>query len=277
MVTAQEIKEIFAKKNSSKTLEFLQVYPQLLEKIVNNAEATGSKVFILEIGNRNYETLDAILSISRSIYAIGIDVMNKSDLNKEQRDRLLETHGDRVELVAASQHEKDVLFQICQYHWANFGGFDLVIDDGSHVDEFTLSSFDLLSSYMKEEGVYVIEDTEVMYYPEPDPDSLTEFEYWRVVEDYHGNLTLKSFITGLLDVLNRDYARRGKLRELFKDGRKIPRRRIQTVGRFTLLGRDDKIASYRVYPNCLVLYFGYSKIKSSFIGGPDPVKTKMLF
>ena len=102
------------KKNSSKTLEFLQVYPQLLEKIVNNAEATGSKVFILEIGNRNYETLDAILSISRSIYAIGIDVMNKSDLNKEQRDRLLETHGDRVELVAASQHEKDVLFQICQ-------------------------------------------------------------------------------------------------------------------------------------------------------------------
>ena len=102
--------------------------------------------------------------------------MNKSDLNKEQRDRLLETHGDRVELVAASQHEKDVLFQICQYHWANFGGFDLVIDDdGSHVDEFTLSSFDLLSSYMKEEVVYVIEDAEVMYYPEPDPDSLTEF------------------------------------------------------------------------------------------------------
>ena len=37
------------------------------------------------------------------------------------------------------------------------------MDDGSHKSSHVLTSFDVISSYMKEEGVYAVEDIECMY------------------------------------------------------------------------------------------------------------------
>jgi len=45
------------------------------------------------------------------------------------------------------------------------GDIDIVIDDGSHVNEHVLRSFAFLFPRLSENGIYVIEDTQTSYWP----------------------------------------------------------------------------------------------------------------
>jgi SAM-dependent methyltransferase len=49
---------------------------------------------------------------------------------------------------------------------AEFGDFDIVIDDGSHICEHQLQSFKVLYSHVKDDGIYVVEDLHTNYWPE---------------------------------------------------------------------------------------------------------------
>lgn len=56
----------------------------------------------------------------------------------------------RVKIVIGSQADKKVL--------DTFGALDIVIDDGSHVNELTVASFNALFPKLKSGGLYIIED-----------------------------------------------------------------------------------------------------------------------
>lgn len=56
----------------------------------------------------------------------------------------------------------------------DYGPFDVIIDDASHINPLTIASFTLLWEHLAPGGLYFIEDLQVSYYPEwkgnPDPD-----------------------------------------------------------------------------------------------------------
>ena len=201
--TREYIINKFYENGSSKIEEFMHIYPRILAKLINHASARNKEVVILEIGNRNYETMSALLSISENIIVYGIDVCNDHADNKESRDLLLGKYGNRVRLGSGSQADKILLANICSHAQLNHGGFDLVMDDGSHKSSHVLTSFDVISSYMKEEGVYAVEDIECMYKAHP-LQKLDVDDYWRFPDKYH-SLTLRKFIKKLTDVVNRDF------------------------------------------------------------------------
>ena len=67
----------------------------------------------------------------------------------------------RVKLVQGSQIDEAVLHALV----ADFGAFDIVIDDGSHVVSHMIDSFLTLYPLMASEGIYAIEDTQTSFMP----------------------------------------------------------------------------------------------------------------
>ena len=65
-----------------------------------------------------------------------------------------------VTLYQGSQDDPAVLEKIVCEH----GPFDVIIDDGSHHVELTLRSFLLLYAGLREDGFYIVEDTQTSFY-----------------------------------------------------------------------------------------------------------------
>jgi len=64
--------------------------------------------------------------------------------------------GDRRKIVIGDQSDRGFLQRLVEQA---DGGFDIVIDDGSHRVEHQLTSFDFLFPTLSDHGIYVIEDT----------------------------------------------------------------------------------------------------------------------
>jgi len=69
--------------------------------------------------------------------------------------------GKRICVYQGDQTDPGILEQISREH----GPFDFIVDDGSHVNEHVLESFEYLWPHLAVGGVYVIEDLETAYYP----------------------------------------------------------------------------------------------------------------
>jgi hypothetical protein len=68
---------------------------------------------------------------------------------------------DRVIIVQGSQSDPERLLEVS----AQYGPFDIILDDGSHFRDDIFASMDTLFPVMKDGGVYVIEDTQTSYWP----------------------------------------------------------------------------------------------------------------
>lgn len=80
----------------------------------------------------------------------GIDIYEKRGLGE-----------DRVKIFQGSQVDETFLRHLV----ASVGGFDIVIDDGSHVNEHVIRSFQILFPLLRNPGIYVVEDTQTSYWP----------------------------------------------------------------------------------------------------------------
>jgi hypothetical protein len=65
-----------------------------------------------------------------------------------------------VELHAGDQSDQEFLQSLI----ARYGGFDIVIDDASHIGRLTIASFTELYPAVRPGGWYVIEDLETSYW-----------------------------------------------------------------------------------------------------------------
>ncbi len=62
---------------------------------------------------------------------------------------------ERIKITIASQDDEEVLSQLSK----EVGGFDIILDDASHINSLTKRSFDILfSDHLKNDGIYLIED-----------------------------------------------------------------------------------------------------------------------
>ena len=80
----------------------------------------------------------------------GIDLYDKAPLQEK-----------RMGIVQGDQSDPEFLKQLTQQK----GPFDIIIDDGSHIQSHILASFETLFPLMKPGGIYVIEDTQTSYWP----------------------------------------------------------------------------------------------------------------
>lgn len=106
-----------------------------------------------------------------------IDIYDKSKLQEK-----------RIKIFKGSQVDAILLERICN----EVGEFDLIIDDGSHINEHVIQSFEFLFPRLKRGGYYVIEDTQTSYWSEYGGDS----------QDFNTKGTIYEYFKNKVDALN---------------------------------------------------------------------------
>lgn len=122
---------------------YQRFYPRFLNPF--RVSATG----ILEIGIDQKKSLQLWLDYFQNAFIYGIDISFS-----------LET--DRIKIIKADQSSSHELRRVVQEikH-----PIQVIIDDGSHIPEHQLLSFDILfSSLLQPGGVYIVEDIETSYW-----------------------------------------------------------------------------------------------------------------
>lgn len=96
----------------------------------------------------------------------------------------------RIKIYKGSQVDINFLQSICN----EVGDFDLIVDDGSHINEHVIKSFEFLFPKLKKGGIYVVEDTQTSYWS----------AYGGTSENFDKKGTIYHFFKSLIDGLNHE-------------------------------------------------------------------------
>ena len=107
----------------------------------------------------------------------GLDIEDKSNQASE-----------RIKIYQGSQEDYNVLLRMHN----ESGGFDLIVDDGSHVNRHVIQTFSMLFPLLKSGGIYAIEDLQTAYWP----------NYGGTIDRGSSRETSMSFLKSLVDGLN---------------------------------------------------------------------------
>ena len=122
-------------------LDFYEKYFQLY---------TDKNIVFLEIGILNGSSLKVWNEYFTNAKIIGIDI----DSSKKQYE------SNNIEVFIGSQDSEILKNEIINKYSE---GFDIILDDGSHINSLTISSFNLYFPKLKKGGLYIIEDTHCTY------------------------------------------------------------------------------------------------------------------
>jgi hypothetical protein len=125
-------------------ITFLDIYEKYFNEYKNN------EIVLMEIGILNGASLRVWNEFFKSSKIIGLDI----DPSKKQYS------SDNIEIFIGSQDSPNILDEI--NHKYN-QGIDIIIDDGSHINTLTISSFEMFFPKLNKGGLYVIEDTHCTY------------------------------------------------------------------------------------------------------------------
>jgi hypothetical protein len=81
---------------------------------------------------------------------VGIDIYDKSKMSER-----------RIDIRQMDQTDAEALTSLSR----EYGGFDIIIDDGSHLNEHVITSFNILFPLLRPDGIYCVEDTQTAYWP----------------------------------------------------------------------------------------------------------------
>jgi hypothetical protein len=142
------------------------------------------KINLLEIGVGGYDNPKlggGSLRMWKKYFPFGnifsFDIFDKSQLQE-----------NRIKIFRGSQIDNTFLDKIT----TEIGPLDIIIDDGSHINEHVITSFKLLFPKLKDGGIYVVEDTQTSYWK----------EYGGNSENLNDNNTMLNFFKGLTDCVN---------------------------------------------------------------------------
>ncbi len=128
--------------------EYVDVYSKVFRRFRNKPITlleVGVGGYAHELGGRSLTLWNAYFQRAR---IAALDILDKTSL----------THG-RVKVFQCSQTDAPALKKICDA----YGGFDIIIDDGSHINELTIETFNILFDHVRAGGLYVIEDLQTSY------------------------------------------------------------------------------------------------------------------
>jgi hypothetical protein len=144
------------------------------------------KLNILEIGVGGYDSphrgADSLRMWKKyfpksNIFAI--DIYDKSKLQE-----------DRIKIYQGSQVDEEFLAKV----YKEVGKFDIIIDDGSHINEHVIKTFEFLFPLLEDGGIYVAEDVQTSYWEEYGGDS----------KDLKNPKTMMNYFKSLTDCLNHE-------------------------------------------------------------------------
>jgi hypothetical protein len=81
---------------------------------------------------------------------VGIDIEDKT----AWRER-------RIDIRQCDQTDADALKKLSE----EYGGFDIIIDDGSHINQHVIATFEVLFPLLRPNGIYAVEDTQTACWP----------------------------------------------------------------------------------------------------------------
>lgn|SRR5690606_26500720 len=184
------------------------------------------RIKLLEIGVGGYENPfrgGRSLRMWKKYFPFGqitsLDIYDKSPLMES-----------RIRIYQGSQTDQTLLETIHE----KSGPFDIVIDDGSHINEHVILTFEILFPLLKDGGIYVIEDTQTAYWESYGGDS----------HDLRNQKTLMNFFKNLTDGLNHE--------EFIIPG-------------YQKTYYDRKIISMHFYHNLIFIYKGDNDEKSNIV------------
>lgn len=115
------------------------------------------KLNVLEIGVGGYQNEAAgggSLRMWKAYFPnsriVGIDLYDKSQVREH-----------RIDFRQCDQTDAEALTRLSN----EYGGFDIVIDDGSHVSEHVIKTFHVLFPLLRPNGIYAVEDLQTAYWP----------------------------------------------------------------------------------------------------------------
>jgi hypothetical protein len=109
----------------------------------------------------------------------------------------------RIKIFKGDQTDTSLLERII----GQIGKPDIIIDDGSHINEHVVKTFELLFPLLKTGGIYVVEDTETSYWPDYGGDSenlnnpATTMNYFKRLSDClnHQELLKRDYVPSYFD------------------------------------------------------------------------------
>ncbi len=184
------------------------------------------RINLLEIGVGGYEDPQnggSSLRMWKKYFPFGkifsFDIYDKSALQER-----------RIKILQGSQVDHDFLDKVIQ----EMGTIDVIIDDGSHINEHVIETFQLLFPKLKDGGIYIIEDTQTSYWPYYGGDS----------EDLKNPNTMMNYFKGLLDSMNN--------KEFI-------------IPNYQQTYYDKKIVSMHFYHNLIFIYKGNNNEESNIV------------
>ena len=139
-----KIREISKKYPSTKKIMgFYPIYEMYLQKF------RDKKINILEIGIEDGNSLKIWSEYFLKARIVGLDILKK------------EINIKNTEIFCGSQSDENILKKIIN----KYKKFDIIIDDGSHINSDVIKSFNFLFPFLNENGLYFIEDTQTSYMP----------------------------------------------------------------------------------------------------------------
>jgi hypothetical protein len=79
--------------------------------------------------------------------------------NASQRVNQIEPRA-KIDIRQCDQNDSEALTNLCD----EYGGFDIIIDDGSHISEHVVKSFQVLFPRLRPNGIYAVEDLQTAYW-----------------------------------------------------------------------------------------------------------------
>lgn len=134
-------------KTVFKWTHYLPIYEQHFQRFVNRP------VNILEIGCLH----GGSLQMWKRFFGPAANIVS-IDINPEAKQH----EEDQVHVRIGDQSDEAFLLSVVE----EFGKFDIIIDDGSHICEHLTKTFSVLYQHVLDHGIYVVEDLHTNYWPD---------------------------------------------------------------------------------------------------------------
>lgn len=149
----------------------------------------------------------------------GLDIYDKKALEEK-----------RIRIFQGDQNDTSFLKAVA----TKIGRLDVIIDDGSHVNEHAIKTFETLFPLLDEDGIYVVEDTQTSYWP----------GFGGTSNDLNYPKTIMNYFKGLADSLNnQEFIKPGYVPSYF----------------------DQHIVALHFYHNLIFIFKGNNNEGSNFI------------
>ncbi|MEX2739904.1 class I SAM-dependent methyltransferase [Rhizobium mongolense] len=125
-------------------------YTEIYERVFSPVRETTKGLIEIGIGGVNYKgvagsSLKMWASYFTNAQVVGVDIDPTAEKD----------YGERISVVIGDQTRKSVLDKALNA----LPSVDVIIDDGSHINNLTVATFEYLWPRLRPGGIYVIEDT----------------------------------------------------------------------------------------------------------------------